>query len=379
MKRRDFLLYSSLLPFSGLISPAANANISSRRILILLELSGGNDGLNTLIPYTNSRYYEARPNVAIPRNQIIPLKNDMGMHPALKPLLSYWNKKQLAWVQNIGYPNASRSHFRSINVWETAKISGKKSQQGWLDNYASNQARHIDGIILDDNAGALMGDHLRTLNIENPETFLQQAKLIRTRQQTTNNQALAYILEQQQHLNTASSIIANKLQRENRINTQAFPSHKFGQQMKHAARLISSGVDVPIYKVGLGSFDTHAHQQSQHSSLLNELATGLASFAQAMESINKWNDVLIMSYSEFGRRVAENGARGTDHGAASCQFVLGGKVRGDLYGKNPNLNDLDKGDLKYDIDFRSLYATIAQKWLAQSPRTLAGFKPLRFV
>ena len=379
MNRRDFLLYSSLLPFSGIISNTAKANTHQQKILILLELAGGNDGLNTLIPYTDPYYYRARPNLAIPRDQVLPLRENMGMHPSLSPLVDYWNRGELAWLQGVGYPHASRSHFKSINIWETALTSGKQSQEGWVDRYASPQRNRIDGIILDDSPGALIGKHLKTLTMDNPKTFLQQAKLIQTRQQATNNQALAHILQQQQHLNSASSTIADKLQREHRLRDEDFPRHKFGQQMKHAAKLIASNIDVPIYKVGLSGFDTHTQQKSQHSSLLHELATGLASFAQAMEKIGMWDNILIMSYSEFGRRVAENGSGGTDHGAASSLFALGGKVQGGLYGKQPSLEDLDDGDLKYNVDFRSLYATIGKHWLAQPSQVLAGFKTMNFV
>lgn len=378
MNRRDFLLYSGLLPFAGSLPTLATARPHQQKILVLLELAGGNDGLNTLIPYTDSAYYAARPHLAIPKEQVIPINQKVGIHPSLKPLLSHWNKKQLAWIQGVGYPHASRSHFRSINIWETALTSGKKSHKGWVDQYASARQNKIDGIILDGNAGPLTGQHLKTLTIDNPETFLQQAKLIQTRRKTTNNQALAYVLQQQQQLNSASSMIANKLQHRQKITTP-FPKHKFGQQMKNAAQLIASNIDVPIYKVGLGGFDTHTHQKTQHSSLLNKLSTGLASFSQAMKQLGLWDNVLIMSYSEFGRRVAENGSGGTDHGAASVHFAMGGKVQGGLYGRQPSLEDLDNGDLKYNVDFRSLYATIDNHWLRQASQTVAGFKPLGFV
>jgi uncharacterized protein (DUF1501 family) len=186
------------------------------------------------------------------------------------------------------------------------------------------------------------------------------------------------VLEQQQHLNTAASHIAKKLQ-QGHDSGVAFPMHKFGQQMKHVAKMITSDVGVPIYKVGLEGFDTHANQKSQHSSLLAELSSGLSSFTEAMKQAGLWNNVLVMSYSEFGRRVAENGAGGTDHGAASTHFVLGGSVKGGLYGSQPRLDDLDDGDLKYTTDFRQVYSTVAQRWLSHRSSVLDGFNPLGFV
>jgi uncharacterized protein (DUF1501 family) len=382
MNRRDFLRFSGILPFIDPLTANAKthstATNSNAKILILVELSGGNDGLNTLIPHNDPHYYRLRPNLAIPQNQVLSLQQNMGLHPALKPLLPYWNTGQLAWVQGVGYPNASRSHFRSINVWETARSSGKKSAIGWLDKAAMVSQKPVDGIILDDSIGPLSNQYLKTLSIESPERFIQQVRGIQTLQKSTQNPALAYVLQQQQLLNTSASNIAERLQKTPNLPSR-FPQHDFAQQMYHAARLIASGVDVPIYKVGLTGFDTHAKQIPQHSSLLSQLATGLAHFAKTMQQLGLWDQILIMSYSEFGRRVAENGASGTDHGAASSQFILGGQVNGGIYGKNPQLEDLDQGDLKYSTDFRRIYHTVSSQWLRRPIKELAGFRRLDFL
>jgi len=385
MNRRDFLRLSGTLPFINPLtanakthSAASTATNTNAKILILVELSGGNDGLNTLIPHSDPNYYRLRPNLAIPQNQVLALQQDMGLHPALKPLLPYWDAGQLAWMQGVGYPNASRSHFRSINVWETARASGKKSAIGWLDKAAMVSQKPVDGIILDDSIGPLSNQYLKTLSIESPERFIQQVRGIQTRQKSTQNPALAYVLQQQQLLNTAATNIAEHLQHAPNLPLR-FPQHDFAQQMYHTARLIASGVDVPIYKVGLTGFDTHAKQVPQHSSLLSQLATGLAHFSKTMQQLGLWDQILIMSYSEFGRRVAENGAAGTDHGAASNQFILGGQVKGGIYGKNPQLEDLDQGDLKYSTDFRRIYHTVSSRWLHHPIKELAVFRRLDFL
>ena len=380
MKRRDFLKLTSTLPFVGTLPLSSNTvqAASSAKILVLLELSGGNDGLNTLIPHHDPDYYRLRPQLAIPQNQVLSLQQEMGLHPALKPLLPYWNAGEFAWLQGVGYPNASRSHFRSINIWETAHARREKSVLGWLDKPEMRSQHSVDGIILDENIGPLSNQYLKTLSIDNPERFIKQAKSIQTLQKSTHNTALAHVLRQQQRLNSAANEIAQHLQTTPQLGVQ-FPQHKFAQQMFHTARLIASGVDVPVYKVGLTGFDTHAQQSQQHSSLLRQLATGLAPFAEAMQKLGLWDNVLIMSYSEFGRRVAENGSAGTDHGAASSQFVLGGQVQGGIYGDNPRLDDLDQGDLKYRTDFRSIYHTISRHWLKHPIAELAGYKPLSFL
>ena len=378
MNRRDFLRFSGMLPFTSPLIAKHRSPSSNSKILILVELSGGNDGLNTLIPYRDPHYYRLRPNLAISQKQVLSLQEGMGLHPALKPLLPYWDAGQLAWVQGVGYPNASRSHFRSINIWETARSTGKKSAIGWLDKPIMASKKPVDGIILDNSIGPLSNQYIKTLSIESPERFIQQVKGIQTRQKNTHNPALAHVLQQQQLLNSAATNIADHLQHAADLNLH-FPKHDFAQQMYHAARLIASGVDVPIYKVGLAGFDTHAKQAQQHSSLLSQLSTGLAYFAKTMQQLGLWEQVLIMSYSEFGRRVAENGAAGTDHGAASTQFVLGGKVQGGLYGKTPLLEDLDQGDLKYNTDFRSIYHTVSSQWLQHPIKELAAFKRLNFL
>lgn len=214
--------------------------------------------------------------------------------------------------------------------------------------------------------------------IDEPQQFIDQVGLLRKRRAKTNNSALAHVLEVHAHLETASTNIADKLYKMPRMPVK-FPKHIFGQQLQHIAQMIIAGVDVPIYKLGLEGFDTHTNQRVQHSSALLQLAEGLAAFSHAMKMVGQWNQVAVMTYSEFGRRVKENGAKGTDHGSASVQLVAGGKINGGLYGRQPDLEDLHQGNLKHTTDFRSVYATLSKKWLGQAHQPWGNYPLVNFI
>lgn len=337
-----------------------------QRTLLLLELHGGNDGLNTVIPYTDPRYYQVRPRLAVPREQVKQLTPDLGLHPALEPFMALWEAKELAVVAGVGYGNPNRSHFRSIEIWETGSDSAQTLDEGWLarlfhrhplpDNFTA------EGIVLGrGEAGPLDGGHSRIVTLQDPARFLRQAELVRPVTQTTSNRALAHILEVQREIARASGDLELRLKQAPPPSVP-FPETRIGKQLEIAAMLMSARVPAAVIKVSHGSFDTHAGQLNQHQRLLQELAEALTAFRTNLRQAGCWDRLLVMTYSEFGRRVAENGSQGTDHGTAAPHFFMGGRVKGGLYGSQPSLADLQAGDLKHRVDYRSLYNTVIQNW-----------------
>ncbi len=375
--RRALLKAAMALPFffwrpaSRVLAGADEKDLSAKaslrnRILLLIELHGGNDGLNTLVPYDSDAYYRLRPQLAIPREQVRQLTPKWGLHPALSPLMPLWEGKELAWVQGVGYPMPNRSHFRSIEIWDTASDSEQVLEQGWLSGlfqrYPLPARFTAEGVLLGKgDAGPLGGGKSRTIALHDPAQFLQQAASVRPTALPTPNRALAHILEVRREISQAATDLQGRMQQTSPIATE-FPSHRFGKQLELAARLITAGVPVAVIKVTHGSFDTHAGQLAAHQRLLDELAQGLVAFRTAMEQQRRWKDILVMTYSEFGRRVAENASHGTDHGTAAPHLLMGGLVKGGLYGAAPSLTDLAEGDLKHTVDFRRLYATVSETW-----------------
>ena len=336
------------------------------RLLLLVELHGGNDGLNTLIPYGEAAYYQARPQLAISRDQVRQLTPQFGLHPALTPLMPFWENKELACLHGVGYPRPNRSHFRSIEIWETASDSEQVLDTGWLSRVFEQHplpARFTaEGIVLGKgDSGPLSGGKTRTIALHDPGQFLQQAGSVRPASLSTSNPALAHILEVQREISQAASDLQGRIRQAPPL-TSDFPANKIGKQLEVAAKLIAAQVPVAVMKVTQGSFDTHAGQSATHHRLLEELAQGLTTFRAAMEKLGAWKDVLVMTYSEFGRRVGENASHGTDHGTAAPHFFMGGRVKGGLYGVSPSLRDLQDGDLKHTLDYRAVYATVIEKW-----------------
>ena len=377
MTRRELLKFAAGLPLVLTIpqrfraSFAAEPRGSNRlgrwdRILILIELNGGNDGLNTVIPYADERYYHLRPRLAVPRGQTLQLSPRLGFHPALERLMPLWQAQELAVVLGVGYARPNRSHFRSIEICETGSDSERVLEEGWLARlfrqYPPPADFTADGILLGRrDAGPLSGSTTRTIALENPDHFLKQATAMQITQTTTLNKALAHILQVQRELSHASIGLQERLQRAPALQP-AFPATPIGRQLETAARLLAAKVPVAAIKVSHGSFDTHAGQLGHHQRLLQELAEALAVFTDAVRRMSLWDRMLIMTYSEFGRRAGENGSGGTDHGTAAPQLLVGGKVKGGFYGAQPSLTDLLDGDLRYHVDYRDLYATVITNW-----------------
>ena len=381
MNRRDFLK-SGLLTMAGLnaldIRAAGVRSPHWGRTLLLVELNGGNDGLNTVIPYSDPLYQELRPKIAIKRDQVLQLSGQLGLHPAMDALMSHWEKSELAVVNGVGYPDPNRSHFRSIDIWDTASGSEEVLQAGWVARaFAANNppaSLTADSIVIGRNSAPVSGAGIRNISMRSARNFVREARKLSAINQQATNAALSHLLAVQGDIRRAATDLEQRLEQAGEF-TVAFPKNRFGRDLETAARLLASGVRVPVIKVALGSFDTHANQAGTHRRLLTELSTGLSAFQEAMQAGGLWDQLLVMTYSEFGRRAAENGSRGTDHGTAAPHLLMGGRVNGGFYGKQPALYDLENKDLKYSTDYRELYSSVLHDWWGISE--LPGYTPLR--
>jgi uncharacterized protein (DUF1501 family) len=371
MKRRTFIKFSSLgagIPLAtGVLTQTAQASAQEkktaaikRRTVILVELRGGNDGLNTLIPFSDPLYYKLRPSIAIPRKSMLPISDSLAMHPSLGALKSYWNGKEMAWIQGVGYPHSNRSHFRSIDIWDTASNYNQIVDQGWVANLFG-ASHDISGVAMNADLGPLLGDRANSLRINDLNAFMRSDQHMKARSSNTSNSSLAHLLKTERIVTESNALLEKYLRKVGDLSSR-FPRHKFGREFASVARLINSNVDIPVYKISLSNFDTHSSQPHQHARLLKMLGDSLHAFAQNMKQSGHWDDVLVMTYSEFGRQVMENGSRGTDHGEAAAHLVMGGKVQGGVYGRNPDLKRLHKNALRHSVDFRSVYGTVTSRW-----------------
>jgi len=373
MKRRDFLKYSLVLPTvagSGLellTGPAYSATGKWGRTLVLIELKGGNDGLNTVVPYTDKIYYDIRPTLAIARDKVLKQTDKLGFNPAFAPLMPLWEAKQMAVVLGVGYPNPNLSHFRGINIWNSASDAETFIKNGWItrlfDESSPSSDFAAEGINLAHNpAGAVEGGKSRIITLEKkPDKLLRQAGRVQPGNDPMSNNVMSHILKQRRDLRgAADNIIAKQI--ENVSFGGTFSATKLGVQFETAARLLVAGVKVPVIKLTIGKFDTHAGQEPLHANLLGDVAANVSAFAKLMKAKGLWDKVTVMSYSEFGRRPFENNSSGTDHGTVAPQFLFGGKVKGGFYGEQSPLDDLDSQNLKYRVHFREIYASVAREW-----------------
>jgi len=360
---------------------AAPAGAHYGKLLVLVELKGGNDGLNTLVPYTDPAYYTLRPKIAIARDQVIALSDRAGLHPALAPLNAIWKDGQLAVLQGIGYPEPNLSHFRSIEIWDTASKSEEYLQDGWLTRAFATQpvprSFAADGVIVgSSDLGPLAGGGTRAIALADTEQFLRRAKLAQPGA-AGRNKALTHILKVESDIVQAASHLEAKAA----LETE-FPAGGFGNAIKTACQIIANPSGVAAVRVTLSGFDTHANQPGTQARLLAEVANGLSALRSALNELGKWDDTLVLTYAEFGRRPKENQNSGTDHGTANVHFALGGRVAGGLYGAAPDLTRLSgDGNPAYALDFRGVYATVLDRWWGMNSRDVLGgrFAPMPFI
>jgi len=367
-------------------SDAPLPSVPGGKILVVIEMSGGNDGLNTAIPYTDLGYAKARPVIGIPASDVVKIGPAVGLHPNMRALKPLYDKGQLAVITGVGYPNPNRSHFQSMDVWQTGNPQvDVRERTGWLARYFDKEG-HFGGNPL---SGVTLGSALPLAMFSDGvpasviggggQDFGFQSQAPDKKQQTETLRALyaqGTVAGSNAEFvrNVGSEAYSSSLEMKRAFKdydvkaAQAakYPQSGLANGLQTISKLITGGVGTRVYYLGMGGFDTHANQPRSHANLLGELADGLAAFYADLSAQGRANDVITMTFSEFGRRVKENGSSGTDHGAASVMFLAGGAVKGGIYGEYPSLTDLDDGDLRMHTDFRSVYATLLDKWL-QTP------------
>ncbi|MBK1722965.1 DUF1501 domain-containing protein [Thiocystis violacea] len=377
MKRRTFLLGLAAAPLGLTAVTRVQAESSAgSRLLVLVALKGGNDGLNTLIPFADPAYYDLRPKLAVARDQVIKLTEGEGLHPSLEPLLDIWDERELAILRGVGYPAPNLSHFRSMDIWETASRSDETLTTGWLARALAPEpgpARGIiDGAVVGTEATqCLQGADARVVTISDLRQFQRQAKRMGASPSAAPDQAS---LRHMVHLEDDIRATAEQLKGGRQFQT-TFPDGAFGRSIHTASELIANraSLGLAVVHLTLTGFDTHIGQAPKHARLLQTLGAGLASLRAALKELNAWDDTLVLTYSEFGRRARENANAGTDHGTANPHFVLGGRVKGGLYGHPVDLADLDgNGNLKATLDFRSLYASALEGWWGMDSQAVLG-------
>ena len=363
----------------------------SRRILVVLQLAGGNDGLNTVVPYGDALYYQARPTLAVPREQVLPIDGNVGFSPHLKQLKARYDAGQVAVVQGVGYPNPDRSHFRAMDIWQTA-VPEQIADTGWLGRYLQSCAcgtdTHLEGLVM---GGVVQKSFWTELTLvpaisnlaafqygsprANPAARGYEVQALRTALAQSRGRPEEEFLRQSTQIALDDADILGQVAQGYQIAV-AYPQSYLADSLKTIAQIIAGDAGTKVFFATLGGFDTHAGQAAQQQRLLTDLDSSIDAFMQDMERLGRQEDVMIMTFSEFGRRVAENGSNGTDHGTAEPLFIVGGGVRGGLHGAYPSLSDLERGDLKHTTDFRSVYGSVLQGWMgAPADQILGGDYP----
>lgn len=369
--------------------------------LIVIQLSGGNDGLNTVIPFRNDLYYKYRPTISISKTDVLKITDEIGLNPKLLPFQKLIDKGEMCIINGVGYPNPDHSHFRSMDIWQSGSGANEYWNTGWigrcLDNLCSPNSQQNINFSQKGNARLAMElDEMLSLALKgNTIKGMGVADIEKLKKATNNpfmlnvltdynlkncNEPLLYMYKTMQETKDAVSYLVEKTNQKN--SNIDYPQNKFGKNLQTVANLIASGVDTKIYYASLSGFDTHANQVQRQDKLLETLASGLESFHRDLTKSGHWKNTLVLVFSEFGRRVAENGASGTDHGTANSVFILGGNLKHHgIYNTIPDLGNLEEGDLKFTTDFREIYATIIENYLGLDQGKVLGntFNSLNFI
>jgi uncharacterized protein (DUF1501 family) len=365
------------------------AQTASDRTLIVVQMAGGNDGLNTVVPFTDPLYLKMRPTLGIPETKVLPLDTRLGLHPNLQPLQKLWNDGHLAIVEGVGYPNPSLSHFQAMDIWQTLDLTGNGSE-GWLGKLVSGLVDQDGHPFKALDVGVQTAQALQSITTQVPTVAsVQSYRLypdpVDADGGNTRLQALMKLYNSYPGTAPYAALLdttALSAQDGSRQLRQAdatyrpavtYPKGPFADGLKVLAEAIVQGLGLRVGYVTLGGFDTHANQAATHDVLMQTLANGVSAFYSDLAAHGKADNVVVMTWSEFGRRVEENGSLGTDHGTAAPMFILGSPVNKGIYGEPPSLSSLDEnGNLKYTVDFRSVYATVLDRWMGASSKDVLG-------
>jgi uncharacterized protein (DUF1501 family) len=406
MTRREFLIKSGVLiatiSFGGTLLWKGTSLLSGddqdkhTNALLVVQLSGGNDGINTVIPYGAGAYYDARPTLNYKQSQVLRLNNELGLHPQLKELHAQFTLGNLAIIQGVGYPNPNYSHFRSMEIWQTGEPD-KWIRSGWLARYVETSLRNnpnpLKAIHIGGNGSKTL--YSDSLNVPIIQT-LQSAPFMDPNSTNLNKKKLSHAfldmygeqnnLDQlrvacQRGIDAYKSVEAIHSLTPGYQTKIEYPNTNFAKGLKLVSQLLAGRSGTRVFNLQLGGFDDHSNEKDQHTKTLQQLDEGLGAFYKDLKVQGLHKRVVTLVFSEFGRRVKENNSGGTDHGTAAPVFVLGDKVKGGLYGAYPSLTKLTNGDLKYEVDFRSVYSTLLDKWLQGDGRSVLGqsFETMRFV
>ena len=399
LNRRDFLVRtlqgSSLFALGGAVpefiaNTARAAEAGKDNVLVVIEMNGGNDGLNTVIPYADDAYHKARPTLRFTKQQVVRVDDHIGLHPAMRNLGQMLQRGELAIVQGVGYPNPDRSHFESMDIWQSADLKRKK-KTGWIGRSVTGLQKGGGVAVMQVGSRrmplALAGGGGGVVSVSNRQPFRlelgtndagerkSRSKLIGELAQSsappTGDSLLSFVqrrqLETYASLDKLEQVLSRQRGRRGFFFNQAagkpYDDKSLVEKMQLVARLITSGFGTRVFYVMIDQFDTHSNQANSHRNLLAEVADGIFYMFNTLQATGHHKRVLAMTFSEFGRRVNENGSKGTDHGSGSCLFVAGPGVKSGPVGKHPSLTDLASGDLRYHTDFRRVYATLLDRWL----------------
>lgn len=403
-------LSNTMSALSAAAADSATQAITGRdgRILVVLQMAGGNDGLNTVVPFANDHYRRARPSLGIAGDDVLKLNDDLGLHPALTGVKALFDAGQLSIVQGVGYPNPNRSHFRSTEIWQTASEADRVEKYGWIGRYFDNACEGCDptiGVCIGrETPQAFSAKHPTGVTLENPDAYrflradrpgpgeedLMEESYRRMNEMVPeenvsggsigslsgtvghSGSALDFIQRTAMDAQISSDEIL-KISRRSR-NQADYPATRLGNSLKLVARLIGGGLPTRIYYASQGGYDTHTNQAGTQQRLLGELGGAVQAFCTDLKAQGNLDRVLVMTFSEFGRRVEQNASGGTDHGAAAPLFLIGPSVKAGFAGQYPSLapEDLFRGDLKFSVDFRSVYATVLEHWLQTNSRPILG-------
>lgn len=398
IQRRKFLQIGSMASASLMVPQLLQAFTrkaayvpQGNKVVVVLQLSGGNDGLNTVIPVRNDIYYRQRPQLGIAKDKAFMIGDEAALHPALEGFKALYDDGSLGIVNSVGYPEPDRSHFRSMDIWQTGSASNEIVQTGWIGRYLDAQCNHCSqptqALEIDDVLSlALKGASQKGISLKDPrrlysESHAQYFKdLVQAHHAEQHERPVDYLYKTMSAtVNSADYIFEQSKQRPSGGD---YPRTELGNNLKTIASLIFSDINTKVYYVSLGSFDTHVGQQGQQQRLFKEMNDAVSAFVKDLKANNRFEDVLLFSFSEFGRRVAQNASGGTDHGTANNMFMIsGGLKQKGLINPLPDLQNLQDGDLKYQVDFKDVYATVLNKWLGANDAAVLGrqYSYLNFV